>query len=97
MFVILLTANIKFRNRFTCSKGPMKRASKVWGDFQDLKSPGAEPPGNIVCPKKMYLILTLNFEPVTTLMSGSLVLSVFPDLYNSFDTLLICFLSLMSK
>ena len=40
MFVILLTANFKFRNRSTCSKGPMKRAGKVYGDSQDLKSPG---------------------------------------------------------
>ena len=40
MFVILLTANFKFRNRSTCSKGPMKRAGKVCGDSQDLKSPG---------------------------------------------------------
>ena len=42
MFVILLTANFKFRNRSTCSKGPMKRAGKVCGDSQDLKSPGTE-------------------------------------------------------
>ena len=40
MFVILLIANFKFRNRSTCSKGPMKRAGKVCGDSQDLKSPG---------------------------------------------------------
>ena len=40
MFVILLTANFKFRNRSTCSNGPMKRAGKVCGDSQDLKSPG---------------------------------------------------------
>ena len=40
MFVILLTANFKFRNRSTCSKGPMKRAGKVCGDSQDLESPG---------------------------------------------------------
>ena len=37
MFVILLTANFNFRNRSTCSKGPMKRAGKVCGDSQDLK------------------------------------------------------------
>ena len=42
MFVILLIANFKFRNRSTCSKGPMKRAGKVCGDSQDLKSPGWE-------------------------------------------------------
>ena len=42
MFVILLIANFKFRNRSTCSKGPMKRAGKVCGDSQDLKSPGYE-------------------------------------------------------
>ena len=32
MFVILLTVDFKFRNRSTCSKGPMKRAGKVCGD-----------------------------------------------------------------
>ena len=40
MFVFLLTANLKFRNRSTCSKGPLKRDGKVCGDSQDLKSPG---------------------------------------------------------
>ena len=40
MSVILITANFKFRNRSTCSKEPMKRAGKVCGDSQDLKSPG---------------------------------------------------------
>ena len=40
MFVILLAANFKFRNRCTCSKGSMKKAGKVCGDSQDLKSPG---------------------------------------------------------
>ena len=40
MSVILITANFKFRNRSTCSKGPIKRAGKVCGDSQDLKSPG---------------------------------------------------------
>ena len=39
-FVILLTANFKFRNYSTCSKGPKKRANKVCGNSQDLKSPG---------------------------------------------------------
>ena len=39
MSVILLTANFKFLNRSTCSKGPMKRASKVCRDSQDSKSP----------------------------------------------------------
>ena len=38
--MILLTANLKFRNCSTCSKEPMKRAGKVCGDSQDLKSPG---------------------------------------------------------
>ena len=42
MFVILLPANFKFRNRSTCSKGPMKRAGKICGDSQDLKSPGKD-------------------------------------------------------
>ena len=42
MSVILITVNFKFRNRSTCSKGPMKRAGKVCGDSQDLKSPGGE-------------------------------------------------------
>ena len=40
MSVILITAYFKFRNRSTCSKGPIKRAGKVCGDSQDLKSPG---------------------------------------------------------
>ena len=40
MFVILLTANFKFRNRSTCSKGPMKRDGKGCEDSQDMKSPG---------------------------------------------------------
>ena len=35
--------SFKFRNRSTCSKGPMKSASKVCGDSQDLKSPGSKP------------------------------------------------------
>ena len=50
-----------------------------------------------LCRKKMYLTFTLNFEAVTTLMSGILVFLVFPDLYNSFDTLPICFHGLMNK
>ena len=41
MSVILITAYFKFRNRSTCSKGPIKRAGKVCGDSQDLKSPGS--------------------------------------------------------
>ena len=40
MSVILITADFKFRNLSTCSKGPIKRAGKVCGDSQDLKSPG---------------------------------------------------------
>ena len=40
MSVILITTNFKVRNRSTWSKGPIKRAGKVCGDFQDLKSPG---------------------------------------------------------
>ena len=40
MSVILVTANFIFRNCYTCSKEPMKRAGKVCGDSQDLKSPG---------------------------------------------------------
>ena len=42
MSVILITAYFKFRNRSTCSKGPIKRAGKVCGDSQDLKSPGSD-------------------------------------------------------
>ena len=38
--LIFLTGNLKFRNSSTCSEGPMKRAGKVCGDSQDLKSPG---------------------------------------------------------
>ena len=44
MFMILLTANFKFRNRSTCSKEPIKRTGKVCGDSQDLKSAGSEHP-----------------------------------------------------
>ena len=40
MSVILITENFKFRNRSKCSKEPMKRAVKICGDSQDLKSPG---------------------------------------------------------
>ena len=40
MSMILITAKFKFRNRSTRSKEPMKRAGKVCGDSQDLKSPG---------------------------------------------------------
>ena len=39
----------------------------------------------------MYLTLTLYFETVTTMMLGILAFPVSPNLYNSFDTLLICF------
>ena len=46
---------------------------------------------------KMYLTLTLNFKAVTTLMSGIFVFSVFPDLYNSFNSLLTLFNGLKSK
>ena len=42
MFVIIITANLKFRNGSTCSKGPIKRAGKVCGDSQHLKSSGWE-------------------------------------------------------
>ena len=42
MFVIFLTTNFKFRNRSTCSKGPIKRADKVFENSQDLKSPGKD-------------------------------------------------------
>ena len=49
MFAILLTANFKFRNRSTCSKGPMKRTGKVCGYSQDLKSPG------VICCEKDQL------------------------------------------
>ena len=31
--MVLITANFKFRNRSTCSKGPIKRAGKVCGGF----------------------------------------------------------------
>ena len=39
----------------------------------------------------MYLILTLYFEELTAIVSGLLGFSVSPDLYNSCETLLICF------
>ena len=35
-----------------------------------------------VCPRRMYLTFTLNFEAVTTSMSGILVFPVFQDLHN---------------
>ena len=47
--------------------------------------------------QKMYLTLTLNFEAVTTLMSGILGNPVSLDLYNPFHTLFICFHGLMNK
>ena len=47
--------------------------------------------------EKMDLTLTLNFEAVTTLMSGMLGFLVSPDMYNSFVTLLVYFHSLMNK
>ena len=40
MLAIFITANFKFRNCSSWSKGPINRAGKVCGDFQDLKSPG---------------------------------------------------------
>ena len=46
---------------------------------------------------KMCVDLTLYFEAVTTIMSRILGFSVSPDLYNSFDTLFICFHDLMNK
>ena len=49
------------------------------------------------CPKKVYLTLKLYFEAVTIMMLG---ISGFPaslDLYNSFDTLLVCLHDLMNK
>ena len=57
MFVILLAANFKFRNRSTCSKRPMKRACKVCGDFQDLKLPGMAVVGNF--PLDLHKIFTV--------------------------------------
>ena len=49
------------------------------------------------CPKKMYLTSTFYFEAVSTTMSGIIGFLVSPNLYNSFDSLLICFHELMSK
>ena len=48
-------------------------------------------------PKKLHLTLTLCSEAVTTIMLGISSFPVSPDLYNSFDTLLICFHDLMNK
>ena len=58
MSVILITANFKFRNHSTCSKGPIKRAGKVCGDSQDLKSPGNDyqPPSEWNQCKTAYLV-----------------------------------------
>ena len=47
--------------------------------------------------QKNYLTLSLNFEAVTTLMSGSLGFPVSPDLYDSFDTLHVCFHGVMNN
>ena len=47
--------------------------------------------------QKMYLTLTLYFEAVAAIMSGILNFPVSSDLYNSIDTLLICFHDLMNK
>ena len=44
----------------------------------------------------MYLILTLYFEELTAIVSGLLGFSVSPDLYNSCETLLICFHDLVN-
>ena len=40
MSMVLLTVNVKFRNNFKYSKGPIKGPGEVCGDFQALKSPG---------------------------------------------------------
>ena len=53
MSVILITAYFKFRNRSTCSKGAIKRAGKVCGDSQDLKSPGC----NLFAAGDAFLLL----------------------------------------
>ena len=49
------------------------------------------------CPIKMYLTFTLNFGALSILMSGNLTFPVSPDLYNSLDTLHICFHGLLNK
>ena len=46
---------------------------------------------------KMYLVLMLNFEAVSTLMKDILGFLVSHDPHNSFDTLLICFHSLVNE
>ena len=53
--------------------------------------------GSTVCRTKLYLTLTLYFEAVTTLMLGISGFPVSPYLYDSFDTLLICFDDMMNK
>ena len=45
----------------------------------------------------MYLTLAFKFEAVTTLMSGIIGFPVTPGLYNSFDTLFVCFNGLTNK
>ena len=47
--------------------------------------------------QKMYLTLMLYFEAEATIMMGILGFHVSPYLYNSFDTLPICFHDLMDK
>ena len=44
-----------------------------------------------VFPKEMYLNLKLSFKAVNTLMSETSSFLVSLDMYNLFDTLLVCF------
>ena len=67
------------------------QVADIWGSIcflifvDEISLAGSEIPG----VPTMYLTLRLNFEAVTNLMSGILSFPVSPDLYNSFDTLLI--------
>ena len=72
MFVILLTANFKFRNHSTCSKRPMKKAGKVCRDSQDLKSPGTF---GVDFPFKAYLTAQ-NFKKFITAQRHAMILTV---------------------
>ena len=69
MFLTLYTPNFKFRNRSTCSKEPVKRAGKVCGDSQDLKSPGSS--------AAVPLFRKLDWGVQTVWLQGSIFVVVF--------------------
>ena len=86
MFVILLAANFKFRNRSTCSKGPVKRAGKVCGDSQDLKSPGLQSQIKFCFPMTIAIVA----KCATPQMPQNLLRNTY--LYSQIKKILECFL-----